>query len=97
MKSRNAILSFVGGLLLGIFLALGFGASGQNQPPVPPGPPGPPVKDWSRVTVFSYASGMTGVFDQTNGRLYVYDAGFDRCLFIRDFTVLGDPMRRIRN
>jgi hypothetical protein len=90
MKSRNAILSFIGGLMLGVFLALTFGASGQGQAPTAP------AKDWSHVTVLSYPSGVTGFFDQSTGRLYLYDAYWETCIGIRELDTLGNPMRRLR-
>jgi hypothetical protein len=90
MKSRNAILSFLGGLFLGIVLAVGFGASGQSQAPAVP------AKDWSHVTMLTYPSGLTGFFDQTTGRIYMYDTSSDNCVMIRELTALGSPTRRIR-
>jgi hypothetical protein len=80
----------VGGLLLGIFLAVGFGVSGQSPAPTTPG------RDWSHVIVFTYPTGVTGFFDQSTGRLYLYDTAADTCLSIRELTTLGNQTRRLR-
>ena len=90
MKTPKTIITFVGGALLGAFLAVGFGTSGQS-PPAPA-----PARNWGHVTVMTYPSGVTGVFDSNTGRIYMYDINLENCYQIRELTTLGEPMRRLR-
>ena len=55
------------------------------------------TKDWSRLTVISYASGLTGFFDPKTGRVYLYDSNLENCFLIRQLTELGEPMKKIKN
>jgi hypothetical protein len=52
---------------------------------------------FAHVQVISYASGLTGFFDQKDGSLYLYDGNAERCVFIRKMTKLGDPMQKVRD
>lgn len=45
---------------------------------------------------FSYSSGLTGVFDKTNGKLYLYDANLTNCVAIRQLNRPGEAMKTIR-
>ncbi len=54
-------------------------------------------QDWSRVTIVTYASGLTGFFDPKVGRLYVYDSDLENCFIIRELSELGEPLKRLRN
>jgi len=53
--------------------------------------------DWAKLKVITYASGLTGFFDPQTGIVYVYDANWDKCVFIRQLTALGEPMKRLKN
>ena len=85
MKTQKAALLFGFGILLGIFLTLAIGAAGS-----------PMKSDRSRLAIFSYPSGTTGVFDPDTGRLYVYDLNLVNCLSIREIGNLGEPWKAIR-
>jgi len=89
MNIRNTIGGFLGGLALGVFLTLNFGALGQ-------GPVAEQKKDWSHVSFLSFPSGATGIFDPATGRLYLYDANWQYCFAERELTTLGDAMRVLR-
>jgi len=93
MKTRNAILVFAFGLLLGVSLAVGLGA--VEKPPDKIVEPTKP--DLSRLKLLGFATGITGFFDPDTGRLYLYDENLVRCTAIRELTALGEPMVRIRN
>ncbi len=56
-----------------------------------------PKPDWSKLQIVTYASGLTGFFDPDSGKLYIYDANWDRCFCIRQLTQLGDSMKKVRN
>lgn len=88
MKIRNTVYGFVAGMVLGVFLSLTSGVFGQNTTT--------PKKDWSHVSVVTYPSGATGFFDQSTGRLYIYDANWQYCFAIREVTTLGEPLRALR-
>ena len=84
MKTRKAAMLFVSGILVGIGLTLALGAGT------------PPKSDHSRLTVFTYPSGTTGIFDPDTGRIYVYDMNLASCISIREISALGEPLRPIR-
>ena len=84
---RQSTLSVVlaCGILLGVGLTLRVRAEDKPKP------------DWSRLQVITYASGLTGFFDPATGKLYVYDSSWNNCVFIRQLTELGEPMKMIKN
>jgi len=84
MKKQNAAWLFVCGAISGLALALCLGAAET------------PKTDWSRLTVLSYPSGITGFFDPDAGKLYLYDMNLEQCHAIREITKLGEPLRRLR-
>ena len=57
----------------------------------------PPVRQFDRVEVITYASGLTGFFERDTGTLYVYDANWDKCIAVRKLSSLGQPMKDVRN
>ena len=60
-------------------------------------PAGSPKKDWSRLQVVTYASGLTGFFDPASGKLYLYDSNLENCFIIRELTELGEPLKKLKN
>jgi len=50
---------------------------------------------FDRVSIVTYASGLTGFFDRPTGTLYVYDANWDKCVAVRKLTALGAPMTSV--
>ena len=86
MKKRNAAWLFVCGAISGLALALCIGAAEKEAPKT----------GWSRLTVLSYPSSVTGFFDPDTGKLYLYDMNLEQCHAIREITRLGEPMRRLR-
>jgi hypothetical protein len=53
--------------------------------------------DWSRLTIVTYPSGLTGFFDPSTGKLYVYDADLERCLMIRQLDRLGESLKSVQD
>ncbi len=45
---------------------------------------------------YSYASGYTGIFERSTGRIYLYDTDLNNCIAIRQLNRPGDPMRKIK-
>ena len=85
MKNRNTIVALMGGVLLGACLVLCIAAADNSK------------KDTSHLQIVSYPSGVTGIFDPDNGKLYLYDINLVNCYEIREVTTLGEPMKRTRN
>ena len=80
-------LTLACGGLLGFAAALGLGAGGEK-------PKADPPKNWSKVQVVTYPSGVTGFFDGNTGTLYLYDLDLNRCTLARRISSLGDPLLR---
>jgi len=45
---------------------------------------------------YAYASGLTGIFDRSSGRLYIYDTDLAKCIAIRQLGRLGEPLRKLK-
>ena len=86
MKKLNSLWPFLSGVVLGMSLLFGVGAASKEIAPTRP--------DWSRLKIFTYASGVTGLFDPATGRLYLYDSDLRNCYQVRQLTALGEPMER---
>jgi hypothetical protein len=56
----------------------------------------PAAAKWSNVQVVTYASGLTGFFDRSNGRLYVYAADMRSPYTVVEIQELGQPLRLLR-
>jgi len=84
MKKHKAGLIFVSGLAAGLGIALCLGAVEK--------PNEPPKNDWSRLKMWGYPNG-TGIFDPSNGVIYVYDAELRNCFLARRIVALGLPLR----
>jgi hypothetical protein len=61
-----------------------------------PQPNNAPAPRFENLRVFAYPNGLTGVFDATDGKLYLYDANLERALHIRQLNKLGENMQRVR-
>src|SRR5262245_22115632 len=51
---------------------------------------------WQRVQIVTYAAGLTGFFDTSNGRLYLYGADLKTPFAITELEKLGDPLKVIK-
>jgi hypothetical protein len=51
----------------------------------------------STLQIVSYASGLTGVFDPSTGRIYLYDANLEHCVAVREIVAPGESMKRLKN
>jgi len=51
---------------------------------------------WEHVQVMSYASGLTGFFDTSNGRLYLYGSDIKTPFAISELQTLGDPLKIVK-
>jgi hypothetical protein len=87
MKNMRNVGVFGCGLLLGIFLAVGWGAHGEQNT----------ASTVSRLQVFGLVSGAFAVYDPTTGQIYMYDTHLDNCIAIRKIGVPGQPMIRVMN
>lgn len=56
----------------------------------------PAAAPFAGVEVVSYASGLTGFFDQQTGNIYVYDSNLEECVLTRKLTRLGQRMETTR-
>ncbi len=56
----------------------------------------PQAGKYAHVQVIGYASGMTGFFDTTNGRLYLYTMDMQTPYMVTEIQSLGQPLRVIR-
>lgn len=51
----------------------------------------------SRLKLFAYPSGFTGIFDPATGMIYVYDTDLHECHSVRKLVTLGDPMLQVND
>jgi hypothetical protein len=52
---------------------------------------------YSSLEIVGYASGLTGLFDPSTGKFFLYDANLENCVAVRQISELGKPMKRIKN
>jgi hypothetical protein len=64
-----------------------FGAS-ESAPAKP--------KNWAHVQVVSYPSGLTGFFDTSSGRLYLYASDLKTPFMTSEIQTLGEPLKVIK-
>lgn len=85
---KKGIVALVVGLLLvvGVCVTVALAQDKQDT-----------KKDWSRLKVVTYSSGLTGFFDPDSGKLYIYDANMENCFIVRQLVKLGDPLVKIKN
>jgi len=88
MKKRNT-LSFIGGIGVGLVVALCLGA-GEKPKEASKEIPKP---DWSQLKVVAYPNSGTGFFDPNTGNLYIYDGQLRNCYLTRRLVRLGDPLQ----
>ena len=88
MKNRRIHLAAIGFLMV-LFLMAGFLAASHATTRSSP--------DRSHIQIVSYASGLTGFFDASTGRLYLYDSNAQNCIAIRQLVEPGEPMKRLKN
>ena len=48
------------------------------------------------VVPFVTPSGLVGLFDQKDGKMYLYDANLNECFMITQVTTLGSPMTKLK-
>ncbi len=53
-------------------------------------------KNWAHVQVVSYASGLTGFFDTSTGRLYLYGSDLKTPFMASEIQTLGEPLKVIK-
>ena len=46
------------------------------------------------VVPFSTPAGRLGLFNQNNGKIYIYDANLQNCVYIGQVEQLGQPIAR---
>lgn len=56
----------------------------------------PGAAKWEHVQVVTYPSGLTGFFDTTSGRLFVYGADLKTPFMISEVQTLGEPLKVIK-
>ena len=101
MNTSVSTLTFAGGALFGLTLALCLGAVQPSKPGLTnqaalPSGQSPSIEqdDWSRLKFFTYPNGGTGIFDPATRLIYVYDTDLNRCYMVREVRSLGQPLRR---
>jgi hypothetical protein len=55
-----------------------------------------PSDKWSNVQVVAYGSGLTGFFDKSTGRLYLYGADLKTPFMVTEIEKLGEPLKIIK-
>ncbi len=88
MNHRNIQLAAIGFLTVLFVLAAFLAASHATTSSSP---------DRSHIQIVSYASGLTGFFDASTGRLYLYDSEVRNCVAVRQLVEPGEPMKRLKN
>ena len=48
------------------------------------------------LQIFSYSSGLTGIYNKDTRILYVYDSSLKKCFLIRKIEKLGDDLIEIK-
>jgi hypothetical protein len=76
-------------LLVGTFLLLCAGLSAKSQQE--------PKANWAKLKIVTYASGVTGFFDPSSGKLYLYDSNLENCFAVRQLITLGESMKKLKN
>jgi hypothetical protein len=66
----------------------------KHQPPAPP--VSAPAPKFDHLRFFTYSNGATGVFDTTDGMLYLYDTNLLNAPIARQLVKPGEPMKRVR-
>ena len=66
----------------------------KNQPPTPP--VSTPAPKFDHLRFLAYPNGSTGIFDTTDGMLYLYDTNLLNAPIARQLTKPGEPMKRVR-
>jgi hypothetical protein len=52
-------------------------------------------KNYSGIVPFATGGDRIGFFDQSNGRVYIYDNNIVNCLFVAQIQSLGQPINII--
>jgi len=81
MKRRSAFLSFTACALTA--------AAPLRAPAATPAKPAI-TSDLSDIEVVNYASGLTGIFDKSAGKMYLYDSSTKKCVGVRRMTSTGE-------
>jgi len=55
-----------------------------------------PKSKWEHVQVVSYASGLTGFFDTSTGRLYLYGSDIKTPFAVSEIQKLGEPLKVVK-
>jgi hypothetical protein len=71
-------------------------AQGEVNKQQPPQQNGAPAPKFEHLRFFTYPNGATGVFDTSDGMLYLYDTNLDKAPIARRLTKPGDSMQRVR-
>ena len=52
---------------------------------------------FENLQIFSYTSGLTGIYDLDDKTLYIYDSNLKKCFLKRRIDKLGDDLVEINN
>ncbi len=66
----------------------------KSQPPAQPS--SAPAPKFEHLRFIAYPNGSTGVFDTTDGMLYLYDTNLLNAPIARQLVKPGEPMKRVR-
>ena len=84
-------LLLVGIVVVGTMLCMRGSLSGA-----PEGTPAPKAKNWEHVQVVAYASGLTGFFHKSTGRLYLYGSDLKTPFMVSEIQMLGEPLKIVK-
>ncbi len=89
LKSRTLLIACLVVCLglLAVSLLVGHSATAEAQET---------ASAFAQVQIVTYASGVTGFFDRSTGRLYLYDSNLRNCVAIRQVTALGEAAEVIK-
>jgi len=81
MKTRIASLMVGVALGVGLMLTMGAGLGAKTD-----------KEGWDRLKFVTYSNGVTGIFDPTSGKLYLYSANLENCYAVHQLETLGNSL-----
>lgn len=51
---------------------------------------------FDQILPFTTPTGFLCLFDQKDGKIYIYDSNFSKCKFVLELKKLGEPIAKIK-